>query len=291
MVRLFAVLAFVCLAGSALAENATPKAAAPDPAARAYTEKVAAGLAAKMPDSKFTVVGDFRIRQTEPDGRGELLMSTFNHYNEYKADPANLGKIIDAAAAAIAARESVGTGKLDIERIVPVIKDRGWLEERRRAANAERAAQIDFLHEDYNEQLVVVYARATENRMNYLVAGKGACDCSALRARAVKNLSRLLPKIEMETFGSVSMFSAGGEYEASLLLFDDMWRGGQIKVNGDIVVAIPAKHTLMVAGSKDRKGVTTLRELAAKFFAESRDGITDSLFVYRDGRFVKYEQD
>ena len=49
------------------------------------------------------------------------------------------------------------------------------------------------------------------------------------------------------------MLKAGGDYEASLLLFDDIWRDGQVKVDGDIVVAVPAKDVLLVTGSNNLK--------------------------------------
>ena len=89
------------------------------------------------------------------------------------------------------------------------------------------------------------------------------------------NLNRLLPKIEMRQDGDVVADTAGGDYEASLLLFDSMWRGGKVKVNSEIVVAVPAKDVLLVTGSKSRKGIAAVRELAAKVKAESR---------YRDHR-------
>jgi uncharacterized protein YtpQ (UPF0354 family) len=55
------------------------------------------------------------------------------------------------------------------------------------------------------------------------------------------------------------MITAGGDYEASLLLFDDIWSGGQIKVEGDIVVAVPAKNVLLITGSQNRKGLAAAR--------------------------------
>jgi uncharacterized protein YtpQ (UPF0354 family) len=284
MFRLLAVLVFVCFAGSALAESAAPKAEGSDAAARAYTEKIAAGLAAKLPDRKFTVIGDFQIRRTDPDG-GEAIHSTFNVYADYKDDPTSLGWIVDRIAAFITDKEPPGARRLIGGRIVPVIKDRAWLKEARQVLKEK----VDLLYEDYNEQLVVVYAVDTENRMRYLMSNENLGDRSNMRAHAVDNLSRLLPKIEMKTIGGISVLSAGGDYEASLLLFDDIWSSGQIKVNGDIVIAIPEKNTLMITGSKDREGVAAVRELAAKFFADSRYSISDNLFVYRNGRFVKYE--
>jgi uncharacterized protein YtpQ (UPF0354 family) len=94
--------------------------------------------------------------------------------------------------------------------------------------------------------------------------------------------------VQLQQAGDVAMMTANGDYEASLLLFDHIWRGGKIKMNGDIVVAIPAKDVLMITGSKSRKGIAAVRELAAKYKAESRYDITDTLFVYRDGRFVRF---
>lgn len=288
MFRILAVLAFVCLAGSALAKTAAPKAAG-DPAARAYTEKVAAGLAAKLPSRKFTVIGDFQIKRTDPGG-GEAIHSTFNVYADYKADPTNLAKIVDGIAASVTDTEPPGASKLIGGRIVPVIKDRPWLAEARDALKKD-GGKLDLLHEDYNEQLVVVYAVDTENRTRFLMSNEDIGDRKDMRSHAVDNLARLLPKIEMKTVGGISVLTAGGDYEASLLLFDDIWRGDQIKVNGDIVVAVPTKDMLIVTGSKDRKGVKLLREFAAKYFAESRYSISQSLFVYRGGRFVKYGRD
>ena len=116
-------------------------------------------------------------------------------------------------------------------------------------------------------------------------------DRKELRKLAMQNLMRLLPKARMENIGDVTIITAGGDYEASLLLFDHFWAGGkingQIEVKGDIVVAIPAKNVLLVTGSRSRKGLQVVREIAAKE-VQGPHRITDTLFVYRDGRFRKF---
>jgi hypothetical protein len=81
IVRLLAILVFVCSAGGVMAETAAPKPEGPDLSARAFTGKVAAGLAAKMPDRKFTVTGEFLITRTDPDG-GEATLSVGNLYRD-----------------------------------------------------------------------------------------------------------------------------------------------------------------------------------------------------------------
>jgi uncharacterized protein YtpQ (UPF0354 family) len=109
-----------------------------------------------------------------------------------------------------------------------------------------------------------------------------------LKSLAIANLKRVLPKIEMRSVGDVSLMSAGGNYEASLLLIDDIWSGGQVKVDGDIVVAIPTRDALLVTGSRDRNGLKLVREMTAKFMAQGPYELTDTLFRYRDGRFTKF---
>ena len=272
------------MCGGVTAQDVAPKNAASDASPRAFTEKVAAGLAARLPNYKFTVTGEFDILRRDPDG-AEADLRTRNFYDDYKRDPANLDKIVDRIAAATTSN-CCGT-KLDLARIVPVIKDRAWIDDNRPWLK-EKGLNLDFVFEDFNDQLVIVYAEDTEHNTRYLTSNENVGDRKDLRARAVDNLARLLPKIEKMTMGGFSMMAAGGDYEASLLLFDDMWRDGQIKVDGDIVVAVPAKDTLMIVGSKDRKAIALVRKLAAEEVAKSRYRLTDTLFVYRGGRFVKY---
>ena len=283
MGRLATVLAlatFCCglMLGGAMAQ---------DTAARKFTEAVAQGLAAKMPTSKIAVTGDLTISIKRANG-SEAILSVANLYSDYRRDPASLNAIIDVYAAGLNEAKPPGApAGLDRTRIVPVVKDRAWLEESQRSIKAQAPTQ-EFLSEDLNAQLVILYAEDTANRTRYLMAHEYAGDRKELRTLAVDNLIRLLPKIEMRQDEDVSLLTAGGDYEASLLLFDSMWNDGQIKVNGDIVVAIPSKDLLLVTGSKNRKGLATMRELTKKVVAQSRYRITEDLFVYRKGRFTKF---
>jgi uncharacterized protein YtpQ (UPF0354 family) len=106
----------------------------------------------------------------------------------------------------------------------------------------------------------------------------------------VENLKRLLPKIEVHAGPLVSMVTAGGNYEASLLLFDELWSNGPIRVEGDFVVAVPARDVLLVTGSRNLAGIAKLRELAVKMVRESSYHLTDQLFVYRQGSFQRLPQ-
>jgi uncharacterized protein YtpQ (UPF0354 family) len=97
-----------------------------------------------------------------------------------------------------------------------------------------------------------------------------------------------LPKIEMRA-GSDGVFliSAGGDFEASLLVVDSLWSSGQIKVEGDIVAAVPAKDALLVTGSDNKAGIARLHTLATDLAAGPYP-LTQALFIYRRGKWMKF---
>jgi uncharacterized protein YtpQ (UPF0354 family) len=270
MLRMLALLCvLLCAPGEATAQDG-----------RDYTEKVAQGLRAKLPQAAVTVTGDFTLSIKGADGL-ETTLSTRNLHDNYKKDPTNLGAIVEIYAGGLTQSSS---GKLDRARIIPVIKDRPWVE------SIQRTLGYEPLFEDFNKELVVVYAEDSDTRTRYLGAKEWiGIDRKSLRKLAVANLEKLLPKIEMADIdGLVTVFSAGGDYEASLLLFDHIWSSGQVKVKGDIVVAVPSKDALLVTGSQNRKGLAAMRKLAAEVVADERYRLTDTLFVYRNGRFVRF---
>ena len=298
MIRLMAIVVFACWAGFAFAEGATrkdiQKGAAPiAPTAvlsrQAFTEKVTQELATKFPDAKFSVAGELSVSRIEADGN-DTEVSLENLYRDYNAAPGTFAALLRDFAAALGEKCSAGCGgKVDRTRITPLIKDRTWIEGNRRNLKKQQP-DLDFVFEDFNDDLVIVYVQDAERRVRFLMSNEDlGVERGALRKLAVENLGRIRPKIEMHSQGNMlAMFDVGGTYEASLLLFETIWTDGQVKVNGDIVVAVPTGDALLVTGSKNRKGLSVLREVAAKFAAERSHPISDKLFVYRDGSFKKF---
>jgi uncharacterized protein YtpQ (UPF0354 family) len=82
----------------------------------------------------------------------------------------------------------------------------------------------------------------------------------------------------------ISTIQTDGSYEPSLILADFFWSGGQIKVDGDPVVAVPAKGALFVTGSNNAAGLKRLLAVAIEL-ATGPYGPSSALFVRRGGRF------
>jgi len=281
-VRLLPVLfaALVLAAGAARADTLTP---------RAFTERVARAALAAMPSAKVAINGElqFVVRY----GNGASANSDLGKaYKTYEREPDHLDDIVQAQVTALmeAGGDANGLPKLDRSRIVPILKDRGWVEVMARRGR-EQTPPLELVAEPFNSDLVVVYAENRLGTLRILSNRDDVGDRARLREASLTNLSRVLPKIEIRPGADgVLLITAGGEFDASLLLADNIWTGGQVKVDGDIVVAVPAKNVLIATGSHNAPGLARLRAAAAKF-AGGPNGLTSALFVYRDGKFVRFD--
>jgi uncharacterized protein YtpQ (UPF0354 family) len=259
------------------------------PSPGAFTSQFARALQAAMPSAKVSVIRDLQLDVQRADGTSALV-SLANNYRDYSTEPKWFDDVVNAYAAALAKPPSQGA-KLDQSRIVPVVKDRAWLAELR-ARFRQQSASEQPVFDDLNKELVVVYAEDAPNTTRYLSSSEElGVERSKLRALAIENVMRLMPKIESRQLSEGAfMVTSHGDYGASLVLVDSIWSGDQFKVNGDIVVAVPAKDVILVTGSRDRKNLKTMRQFANKL-ANGNYGLIDTLFVYRKGRFVKFGRD
>lgn len=295
MWRVIVVLACVLwLGGAAFAEPVGE---------RQFTEETAQALKAASPGLAVDIAGDLHLRFRRSNG-GTGSIDLHNLYAAYRLDPSRhddiLRRIVSsfnesapraaapaAAAGGPQAATQTDTAKLT-SNIVPTIKSRAWFDE----LKAKLApAKQEPVFEDYNKELVIVYAEDNDNRTRYLTsAEKLEVPRDKLRETALANLQRILPEITITPLeeGRVYLVGADGDYTASLLLLNKVWSDGRLQVDGDFVVALPARDVMAVAGSKDRKALRVLRSIAKKWYEEGPYSVTESLFVYRGGKFAKF---
>jgi uncharacterized protein YtpQ (UPF0354 family) len=279
---------FAIVIGGFLACAAHAEALAP----QAFTEAFVQRLKTAWPDTKVTIKGNLVVQAEGPSGR-TLDISLANLYPRYRSNPELLNELVRDYVAKISPPRGPATtsAALDRTRIIPVIKDRPWLDEVKGRIRAQAPDAPNVATEEFNKELVIVYALDDPKRMRYLMTDElDGIERDNLKTLALENLVRIMPKIEMRSDGNVAMMTAGGDYGASLLLLDSIWTDGQVKVKGDIVVAIPARDVVLVTGSQNRTGLKQMREAVAKL-AEGPYRLTTALFVYRNGRFVKFGKD
>jgi uncharacterized protein YtpQ (UPF0354 family) len=254
-----------------------------------FTEDVARRLRAAVPDAVVQVADELElaIDATENGGNRAFLNNAYQMY--LGESPKHRDDVIDRFVRSFA--EAAQGLERSRDAIIPVVKDRAWIAEIAESMRQMGQTSQDKIYEDINDELVVVYAIDTPSNIAYVSADELASlgvERDQLRALAVRNLRGLLPKIEVQRGDKLSMVIADGNYEASLLLFSDLWARESERMRGEPVAAVPARDLLIFADSADAEAVAYLRQLAAKMRAEAPYGLTDRLFVLRDDRWMPF---
>ncbi|HET9365151.1 MAG TPA: DUF1444 family protein [Candidatus Angelobacter sp.] len=155
----------------------------------------------------------------------------------------------------------------DRNSIVAVIKNEEYLNVSRNKTTGE----LPFVNEYLVGDLWVVFAVDMPDAIKTLSkteAIRMKLDLSELKPLAIKNLKRILPPIQKHEGGLISMLTAGGDYVASLILFDDLWEELQATVDGNIIAAIPSRDVLLFTGSNSKEGITRMRSTIEKIIGD-----------------------
>lgn len=214
------------------------------------------------------VSGDLEVTITRADGETSTSFLD-NAYLQYTADPASLDDVLNryvAAASGLVAPPDAG----GLDTLFPVVKDIGYvdglLQVMRQSGEFEADTSFPFYYEPLNDDLIVLYAFDSENSIRFAsredVESTGLAG-RALRTRAIDNLMAYLPGVQREGDDSLSLLVADGNYEASLLLVDEIWSRDVFRVAGDIVVFVPTRDVVLVTGSEDAEGLARARQLIA----------------------------
>lgn len=287
---LLVILLFPHLAGCK--EQPAKKRVAGFPTPTEFTQEVAEAYRKKDPGLKVEVAGELQLKVTAASG--ESFTNFLNNtYDVSRQDPESkeeaVGKLIEVSLASFADSEK----PLDRSRIVPVVKDRAWLAEMKQVAQANGGkGPAEHLYEDLNDELVIVYAEDRDSGVAYPSAEvfkELGVERKDMRALACENLKKLLPELQRVGEDGYFILTADGNYEASLLLLESIWKPEKLEVKGEVVVAIPARDTLFVTGSGEKEGLAKVKLAAAKVAKESTYRLTPTLFVFRGGKWVKFE--
>jgi hypothetical protein len=128
---------------------------------QAFAERMAAPFKVAAPLAIVSVLSDTELEHRTSDGRRRIL-ALDNAYRLYAQDPKRLDEVIQSYVSGTLERikrpqQQSASARVDRSRIVPVIKDRQWLEDNYRSFR-ERGVKGEFLVEELNKELVIVYA-------------------------------------------------------------------------------------------------------------------------------------
>lgn len=177
-----------------------------------------------------------------------------------------------------------------LERIVPVVK----VVER---AESEGDLDIDLklvkLSDDDSPvsrvlagDLIVMYAEDRDDCFSYLTKKRVrelGLNLNDLHHLAVENLPHRVPNIQVHGDGHSFMITAGGSFEASLLLHPTLWDGLAEHLVGFPIAVVPARDLLFVAGSESEKGRAFIKEKAQIELDDKRYALSTRVLIRKDG--------
>lgn len=204
-----------------------------------------------------------------------------NAYIEYSHDTKKLKEVIEKYAA-VSADSFLPNEPITPDSILPVIKDKRFL---KGLLDINPKAGAQQVHEPYNSDLDIFYVVDTEHALRYLTKEeheKLGLDMDELRNLAISNLDRFDVRCHGED--GYYMITAGGTYEASMILLD-IWNTGNFEVNGDIIIGIPARDLLVITGSKDSANLHKMYDLVKEISETGNYLVSDKLFELKGNRF------
>lgn len=251
-----------------------------------FQAEMLASLQTSLPDAEISVVEEFEISLVLPDRETQTIYLD-NAFHAYSAeDPERRHELI-----ARYLRSWVAITKpqeIALDMVVPMVKSRAWLSDMQDALTDASSGVSLLLSEPLNDELYIVYAINSADSIAYAsseqITGLGL-QAQELRAEAIRNMRGLIPGITIERGPLVSMVVAGGDFEASLILFPDLWEREAARMKGRPVFAIPARDLLLFADSANAQGIDELRALAVRMHGESTYPLTSDLFIATEGRF------
>lgn len=259
-----------------------------------FTARFVSNVAQASPDIAIDVIEPLHLTATGPSGN-EVTAFLGNAYELYEQDRDQLDEILDLYAASLMDTMAQGEESLSPADIVPVIKDSAWLAEAIGATFEGRDQEVpEYFQAALVDGLTIIYAEDTPNNIRYIekqsIVELGI-DISAIRALAINNLLARLPDISVEGGDGLYMIIADGTYEASLLLVDEIWTTDNFAVNGEIVVALPARDVLLVSGTDNTQQLDKLIAISAQVYSESPYYLTQQLYVRRNDRWALFDAD
>jgi hypothetical protein len=277
--RVVGVLLMIsALCGASWAQDLSPQ---------AFTEEIAKAIRTAVPSATVTVERELEVDITYANGQNVLAELTTS-YNAYSKEPQRLKSIIELHVARLATDEwAKAQIKLDHSKIVPVVKNRKWLEDAERQIKAAGVEQKQLV-DDFVDDLVVAYAEDTEKIFRYIARHEYKGRWEHLRPLALQNLRRLAPKIQIEGLIEQVVVVSADDYTSSLLVINGLWSSPErFRVKGDVIVAIPTREAILVTGSASGK-MRQFREFVAELYAKGASPLSQTLLVHRNNSFTRF---
>lgn len=259
----------------------------------AFTQRYAKAINIREDGVRADIKGRLEVEMTYSNGETSTAYLD-NAYMNYRSSPGELDAIINAYINALTKSSSDVKSNIEKEHIFPVIKDRGYMEQITKLMNHSSKGELPFYYEKLNDVLYVLYAIDTPSSIKFMpkedINALGVEE-EELRNLSMANLMNANESLQIQGDRStVSMVVADGIYEASFLLYDDLWTKENFPVKGDIVVYVPSRDVLIVTGSEDTESLETVRGIVHNPDSQWSHAVTDIGFVREKNKWAEFHK-
>ncbi len=251
-----------------------------------FTSLFADSLVSKYEDIVIEEVGELYFKASLNDYEQKHFLG--NAYSEYTSSPDSLESILNRYLVPYHT-QLTGTDSINPSNIVPTIKDIQYIVEVEKTLDGKA---FPFFYEKYNDDLIILYAEDFPDRITIPERDKIESlniTTDSLRALAIENLKSKLPSIERIGNKNFIGLVVGGNYEASLILFDELWTKDNFQVDGEIIIGVPARDLLMITGSNNTNGINRIKETIKEVQETGDHVISKHLFIRKDQKFEVYQ--
>lgn len=279
------LLILLCLALGAMPARAAETSSEPLSEA-AFTQAYVDLIAEKEPSGTYTISEDEPLLVTAVMDDGNLgvqigLESAYAAYIGTGALEDVLAYYVDAALSVLQGSED---NVLTRTNVMPVVKPQSYLD-----MLLENNLN-DAVYDEFIEGLYVQYVLDTPSAIRPIHESEleeAGIARDELLSLSLQNLMSILPSPYFESYEGITTISVDGMYESSLLLFDfnDV---ANFDVDGDVIVGVPSRDMLFVAGSNDATAIEILSGFVQMMYESTTYPVTSQLLKWDGSAFSWY---
>lgn len=220
------------------------------------------------------------------EGYEKVIKRLDNAYLEFRNDPRKRDDIISRWADSTAAFGRPLT--VDRAAIVPVIKPRIWLATAYQpAATPPPGSDQELAFESINDELIGLYASfgATIHFLKREDLAKAGIPAQEAHSLARANLRARTPQRDFVEFNGSLAINVGGNFEAAMLLDEEIWKDPCLADAQTVLVAVPDRNTILAGTDTAVDAVWKLAFMADNLARTQAHPITSALYARRAGRF------
>ena len=211
-------------------------------------------------------------------GKETIKLYLGNMYREHRAGESDVRALVARYMKIVAADRK----PLDATRIVPLVRHTTWL--RNTSAGAKGVRPIS---EPLASGLVLVFAEDTGGGFSFINTENNVSMSRAeLRRLAFANFQRIYARPTISRGPLVSIAADREDAIGANILLDEFWREIAAVHPGDVAFALPDRATIIFADARDKAAVDLLRKVALKWSAEASHGVSDRVYVRRNGKIA-----